>query len=178
MIKGDLHRSKKIATDYQKEVISIRKKYLKADHSIKFISNVIIEFCNETESTEDNLFKEEKRIVMVEIPCCEENQKKFKDFLKKFCNFTSDNFRSVIPWKTRKIRTLFSVKGKNLYPSCKIYYGICGCGEDCTGQTERNIKTRWSEHKNAQHNSEPARHILKNVDHIIRSQSQIDFRFS
>ena len=31
----------------------------------------------------------------------------------------------------------------------------------------RNTKTRWSQHKNPQHNSEAARHILKNVDHII-----------
>ena len=118
LIKGDLHRSKKIATDFQKEVTSVRKKYLKVDYPIKFINNVINEFCNETESIEDsyiipsNLFKEEKRVVMVEIPCCEKNEKKSKDFLKKLYNFTGDNFRLVITWKARKRQTLFSVKRK------------------------------------------------------------------
>ena len=55
---------------------------------------------------------------------------------------------------------------KNFCPSCKIYYGICGCGEDYPGETERNTKIRWSEHNNLKYNSEPV-NILKNVDHII-----------
>ena len=69
--------------------------------------------------------------------------------------------------KTRQIPTMFPLKGKNLYPSCKIYYGICDSGEDYTSETERNTKSRWSENNNPGHNSEPARHILKNVDRII-----------
>ena len=73
---------------------------------------------------------------MVEIPCCEENEKKSKDFLKSFYNFTGDNFRLVITWKTRKIRTLFPIKEKSLYPSCKIYYGICDGGGDYAVETK------------------------------------------
>ena len=41
------------------------------------------------------------------------------------------------------------------------------CGEDYTGKMEQKTKTRWSEHNNLEHKSEPVRHILKNVDHII-----------
>lgn len=47
------------------------------------------------------------------------------------------------------------------------YYGICDSGEDYTRETERNTKSRWLENNNPGHNSEPARHILKNVDRII-----------
>ena len=81
-------------------------KFLKADYPIKLINNVINEFWNETESTEDsyiippNLFKDEIRIAMVEIPYCDENEKKSKDFLKKVYNFTG-NFKLVIIWKAR-----------------------------------------------------------------------------
>ena len=73
----------------------------------------------------------------------------------------------VITWKTRKIQTLFPVKKKTLFPLCKIYYGICHCGENYTGKTERDSKTRWSEHNSPEHNLVLARHILKNIGHIV-----------
>ena len=41
------------------------------------------------------------------------------------------------------------------------------CAEDYTGGTEQNTKTRWSEHNNLVQNSETARHIFNNIDHII-----------
>ena len=39
---------------------------------------------------------------MVEILYCEENENKSKDFAKRFCKFTGDNFRLVIKWKTKQ----------------------------------------------------------------------------
>ena len=142
MIKVDFYRFKKIAADFQKEVTSVCKNYLKTDCPIKFIKSIINEFSNETESTEDTY------IVWEEIPHCGENEKKSIVFLKKIGNFTGDTFRLAITWKARKIQTLFPVKEKNLYPSCKIYYDICDCGEDYTGDTEQITKTRLLEHSN------------------------------
>ena len=61
---------------------------------------------------------------------------------------------------------MFTLKGKNLYPSCKIYYGKCKqCGQDYVGETKRNCITRWREHSNPTNKSEPARHIISNVEH-------------
>ena len=83
-----------------------------------------------------------------------------------FHEFINTNFRIAISWKTRKISSLFSLKDKNLYPSCKIYYGKCKqCGEDYVGETKRNCITRWREHDNPTHKSEPARHMNKHVEH-------------
>ena len=88
-----------------------------------------------------------------------------------FCEFTIANFRISISWKTRKISSLFSLKDKNLCPSCKIYlscksYGKCKqCGEDYVGITKRNCITRRREHDKPTHKSVPARHINNHVEH-------------
>ena len=62
----------------------------------------------------------------------------------------------------------FEIKDKNLYPACKMYYGKCEhCGDNYIGETVRNTVTRWSEHNNTGHKSEPAEHIKGNVDHVF-----------
>ena len=48
-------------------------------------------------------------------------------------------------WRTKKVRSLFPLKNKNLHPSCKIYSGLCLCGEDYVGGTKRNISVRYDE---------------------------------
>jgi len=66
------------------------------------------------------------------------------------------------------MQTLFRIKDKKIYPSCKIYYGICTCGVDYTGETKRNTETRWSEHNNPSNKkSNPSRHLNKNIDHTF-----------
>ena len=59
---------------------------------------------------------------------------KSKKFIKKFHKFTNDNFRLAISSKTRKIKSLFKIKDKNLYPARKTY-GECGkCGDNYIGK--------------------------------------------
>ena len=77
---------------------------------------------------------------------------------------TLDNFDITISWETRKIQTLFHLKDKKLYPACKIYYGVCKCGEAYIGETSRNTITRWSEHDNPIKDSEPATHLSKHIN--------------
>lgn len=76
--------------------MSVCEKFLKSDYTIKFINSIINEFCNETESKEDNyilppnLFKKEKCIIFIQIPYCEENENKSKYFL--------ENFTTTLDW--------------------------------------------------------------------------------
>ena len=60
---------------------------------------------------------------------------KIKKFIKKLHKFTNDNFSLAISYKTRKIKSLFKIKDKNLYPACKTYYGECEkCGDNYIGK--------------------------------------------
>ena len=46
-----------------------------------------------------------------------------------------------------------------------IYKGICLCGELYVGEIIRNFKIRWDEHNNVNKNSEPAKHLARNIEH-------------
>ena len=85
--------------------------------------------------------------------------------MKKLHRFTKESFNIAISWTTRKIRSLFRVKDKNLCPACKIYYGIYECGEDYVGEAVRNTTTRWSEHNNPTKDTQPARHLKDHLEH-------------
>ena len=102
---------------------------------------------------------------MLKLPFSQNNEIKSKHFLKKVHYFTKNNFDIAISWETRKMQT--HLKDKKLYPACKIYYGVCECGEDYIGETKRNTITRWSEHDNATIDSEPARHLNKHINHVF-----------
>ena len=60
----------------------------------------------------------------IEFPFCENNEIKSKYFLKKFHHFNKDRFEVAIKWKTRQLKTSFSLKNKNINPSCGIYKGL------------------------------------------------------
>ena len=71
-----------------------------------------------------------------------------RDDVKKFHKFTNDNFRLGISWKTRKIKYLFKIEDKNMYPACKIYYRVCKqCGDNYICETVQNIATCLLEQK-------------------------------
>ena len=162
-----------------KEEIQIKRKtFIEADYPRPFVNSVINQYNNKTKKQKiDNedgyiipphLFEEEKLFVLLKFPFCEQNELKSKDFIKYFHKFTNNNFRLAISWKTRKMKTLFKIKDKNLYPACKIYYGKCEhCGDNYIGETYVITVTRWSEHDNPDHKSEPVEHIKRNIDHLF-----------
>ena len=49
--------------------------------------------------------------------------------------------------------------------SFNCYKGVCSCGDVYVGETSRNTATRWGEHEDVKHDSEPAKHLYKNSDH-------------
>ena len=115
-----------------------------------------------------NLFEEEKLFVLLKLLFCEQNEVKSKYFIKKFHKYTNNSFRLAISWKPRKMKTLFKMKEKNLYPACKIYYREREhYGDNYIGETVRNTVTRWLEHINPDHKMEPAEYIRKNIDHVF-----------
>ena len=176
----DLHRAENISSNMNEEIKIIRNKFIKADYPNPFINSVINQYKNksnrETQELDDNddfiippyLFETEKQFILLKLPFCELNEQKSKDFIKKFNKFTNDSFRLAISWNTRKLKSLFKLKDKNLYPSCVVYYGECYCGANYVGETFRNTTTRWSEHNNPNHKSDPADHIKRNIDHIFQ----------
>ena len=180
-ISVDLHRSKRISSNFDTEVQIIKSKFKSVGYPLPFIDNVIRTFkekniVDQNNATDDNddeplippyFFEVNKRFILLKLPFCQNNEIKSKHFLKKFQHFTKNNFDIAISWETRKIQTLFHLKDKKLYPACKIYYGVCECGEDYIGETKRNTITRWSEHDNATKDSEPSRHLSKNINHTF-----------
>ena len=90
-----------------------------------------------------------------------------KHFIKKFESFANHRYRIAIKWITRKAKSLFKVKNKNLHPSSVIYMGKCSCGKQYIGETERNVEKRSSEHNNPTVKIEPARHLSNNISHLF-----------
>ena len=70
--------------------------------------------------------------------------------------------------ETQEKYKLSCLKDKNLYPVCKIYYGICECGKDYIGKTKRNTKKRYSEHDNSNKDSDLARHLSQHINHVFK----------
>ena len=134
-ITTDLHRARNRTSNMKEEIQTIHKKFIKADYPRPFVNSVINQYKDKTKEQQiDNeddyiippyLFEEEKPFILLKLPFCEQNEVKSKDFIKKFHKFTNNNFRLAISWKTRKMKTLFKIKDKNLYPACKIYFGEC-----------------------------------------------------
>ena len=175
---GELHRAKKISSNFQKEVKNIKEKFNKANFPLRFINNVVTQFnknmYNNKERNEEDemiippqLFEIPKKILFLQVPFCEANEKRSKNFLNKFYNFTNEKFKLIIRWRTRNLKSLFPLKDKDLHPACKIYKGICSCESTYVGETKRNVEVRYSEHNHPSGKSEPSKHLYQNINHVF-----------
>ena len=91
------------------------------------------------------------------------NEKYSAYFIEKLVSFTSGKVRFNVVWNTRKIQSLFPLKDKVQHLSCVIHRGICSCGETYVGETISNCKKGWDEHNDVNKNSEPAKHLARNI---------------
>ena len=118
-----------------------------------------------------NLFETAKESILVELPYCPQNQLVDKRFLSKFHQFTNQKFQVTIKWITKKVKSLFTLKDKNPYPTCQIYKETCVCDETYIGETIRNVDIRWNEHEDIPKESEPAKHLGKNLNHKFKQET-------
>ena len=88
-------------------------------------------------------------------------------FLNKFYNFTNEKFKLVIRWKTWNLKSLLSLKDKDVYPAYKVYKGICSCESIYLGQKKRNVEVRYLEHNHPSGKSEPSKHLHQNINHVF-----------
>ena len=145
------------------------------DYPTKFIDSVIKGFqYNERKKYQQDdliippyLSEEPKPRIVVEIPFFELNERRVSTFRKKFNYFTDDSYDLNVVWKTEKFRSFFPLKDKNLHPSCKIYFGLCSCGEDYVGETKRNVSVRYDEHNKPSNKSKLVSHVEHNNDHYF-----------
>ena len=167
-ILTELHRAEKIADNFDSEIRKTRLKFKNAGFPSRYIESVINSHKYDKNEfiIPPNLF-EERKTVLIELPYCTNNEIDQHQFLKKFHEFTGNKFIVRVIWKTRKIKTLFSLKDKNIHPVSVVYEGTCKCGAKYIGETGRNASLRWNEHENKKKQSEPAKHLRDNpnIDH-------------
>ena len=177
MILGDLHRSLRISSDFNEEIKLISHKYDRADYPKSFVNSVIRQFQEKPNqhNIDDfdeyiippNFFDIPKPFILTELAFCGTHEIKSKHFLKKFHRFTKNCFDAATKWKAKQVKSLFPLKDKNIHRSCVVYEGTCSCGETYIGETKRNASARWEERNNPTKNSEPAKHLKSNINHVF-----------
>ena len=142
-ITSELHRAKKIATDFDKEPRRIKTKFLHAGYPVNFINDTFFRFSEEKEELliPKWLFDETK-LVVIRLPFAPRNEKFSKRFISRLQTFTNGKVRFNIIWNTRKIQSFYNNKDKVQHLSCVIYKGVCSYGADYIGETIRNVKIR------------------------------------
>ena len=93
-IISDLHRSKRILPDFDTGIRAIKNKYSNAGYPIHFIASIVNNFNLPHEddvlvTIPPNLFDEMKPFLLIEVPCCEINEKESTHFIKMFHRFTT-----------------------------------------------------------------------------------------
>ena len=163
IILGELHRAKRISSNFLSEVVRIKNKYMAAGYPVKYIESVIRSFSEEKDDPIiPNWLFNNKREVYIRIPYCKTNELYIYKMLRKLEHFSDYEITFKVIWITRNIRSLFPIKDKTNHISNVIYKGECSCGSIYIGETVRNANIRWEEHEAIDGKSEPAKHLVNN----------------
>ena len=143
-INGELHRASKITSNFENEIISIKKKFKNVGYPTKFTESVIRDFQTipdeETETIIPDWLFDERRDFYIKLPFCPNNEESSKIFLRKLNVYTCDKYNFRISWNTRNIRSLFPLKDRAEHISCAIYEGTCSCGNNYMGDKTETLK--------------------------------------
>ena len=149
-ITGELHRARKIASNFSAEIERIKNKYINVGFPSRFVDAVIRDFNTTPDADDEDIIPEwlfdEKRVLTVRLPFCPKNEEESKVFIRRLEKYTAQEFTFKIIWNTRNIRSLFPLKDKVTHRSCCIYEGTCSCGEQYIGETNRVSEIRWNEY--------------------------------
>ena len=58
------------------------------------------------------LFENPNKIFFLQVPFCEISEKRSKNVLNRFSNFTNEKFKLIIRWNTQNLKSLFPLKIK------------------------------------------------------------------
>ena len=140
-ITGELHRAKKIASNFDIEIKHFVTKYAAARFPSRFVHFII----DNIDSGKDNLIIpqwlfEESMAFIIHLPFSPSNESFMKTFTSKLNYFTNEKCKFNVVWNTRKVESLFPLKDKVDHYSCAIYQGDCSCDQNYIGETVRNAK--------------------------------------
>ena len=161
-----MHRARKISSNFQLETARIKAKFSKAGFPHKVIENTINNFNNvDEELVIPRWFFDERKTIAINLPFSNKNEHFSKKFCEKLEFYTNGKVKFNIICLTRKIKSLFKIKGNVKHLSCVIYQRICSCGNNYIGETIRNAVTRIDEHEQPNGKPEPSRHLKNNPGH-------------
>ena len=167
IITNDLHRAKKISTDFNQEKDEVISKYVRAGYPKRFVGSIVEDFIEKQNRSETTRAEaEEKAFVPIKIPYCEKNEKVAKHFIEKLKKFTGDNFRFSIIWQSKKVKTLFRLKDQIKHRANVIYRGTSIKNPEVSyvGETKQVAEARWEQHENPCHDSAPSKYLQNNTD--------------
>ena len=166
IITNDLHRARKISSNFNDEVKEIKVKYEKARYPPRFVDSIIKDFKEKQSSVRDSPEeqKDKKPLVLLRIPFCEKNEKTARHFLVKLQEFTGNNYRFSILWQMKKIKTLFKLKDEVKHKANVVYKGtsVNNPEETYIGETAQLSTERWNQHENPSHVSAPSKFLQEN----------------
>ena len=168
-IIGELHRAKKITSNFDMEIKRIVNKYTAAGFPGRFVYSIIDNF----DSGKNNLIIpqwlfDERKAFTIHLPFSPSNESFRKTLVSKLNYFTNEKCKFNVVLNTRKVQSLFSLKDKVSYYSCAIYRGDCSHDQNYIGQTVRNAEIRWNEHEDKNRKSEAVKHLKENPTHKFR----------
>ena len=125
-INGELHRARKISSNFQLETARIKAKFSKAGFPHKVIENTINNFNNvDKEFMIPRWLFDKRKTIAINLPFSNKNEHFSKTFCEKLEFYTNGKVKFNIIWPTRKIKSLFKIKDNVKHLSCVIYQGIC-----------------------------------------------------
>ena len=173
---GEINHAKKVSSNFQREVKTVKEKFSKENFPLRFINSVVAQFNNSAynnneRNKEDEMinppqfFEIPMKILLLHLPFCEANESWPKSFLNKFYNFTYEKFKLVIRWKTQNWKPLFALKGKDIYLAWKIYTGRNPVNQPIS--VKQNGMVRYSVHNHPSGKSELSKHLHQNINHVF-----------